>query len=226
MVRSGGVAARRSIPVRRPRVLVVDDYPSVREWMTRRLRLAEIDVLDAATGEDAVAIARREKLDLALIDYRLPGINGVETAVAIQQAGVSLPWILFSGTEHERAGRLAVQNGALRVLWGQFDVYAEGGARRSMRSAGAGRMNGRNCSRHTVSKNPEPRSGTAHGGSSWRALLPPISHDCAHGWRLFRAPRTASCATPISALAWNHSTPVISCGSCARWFGRVVELNT
>jgi CheY-like chemotaxis protein len=106
-------------------VLVVDDYPTVREWMTRRLHLGEIDALDAATGEDAVAIARREKLDLALIDYRLPGINGVETAVAIQQAGVSLPWILFSGTEDDGAGRLAVQHGALRLLWGQFDVYAE-----------------------------------------------------------------------------------------------------
>jgi DNA-binding response OmpR family regulator len=106
-------------------VLVVDDHPTVREWMTRRLHLADVDALDAATGEDGVAIARREKLDLALIDYRLPGINGVETAVAIQQAGVSLPWILFSGTEDERAGRLAVQNGAVCVLWGQFDLYAE-----------------------------------------------------------------------------------------------------
>jgi CheY-like chemotaxis protein len=105
--------------------------------MARRLHLGEIDALDTATGEDAVAIARREKLDLALIDYRLPGINGVETAVAIQQAGVSLPWILFSGTEDDRAGRLAVQNGALRVLWGQFDVYAE--VRTALEAIGARR---------------------------------------------------------------------------------------
>ena len=125
MVRSRGVTGRPSTPAKRPRVLVVDDYPAVRESMTRRLHLGEIDALDAATGEAAVAIARREKLDLALIDYRLPGINGVETAMAIQEAGVSLPWILFSGMEDDRAGHHAVQNGALRVLWGQFDVYAE-----------------------------------------------------------------------------------------------------
>ncbi len=123
MVRPGLAENRSSTRTRRPSVLVVDDYESVREWMTRRLRFGEIEVHAAATGEDAIAIARREKLDLALIDYRLPGLNGVETASAIHELGISLPWVLFSSLEDPQAAESAAQRGALRAVWTPFDVY-------------------------------------------------------------------------------------------------------
>ena len=112
----------RSVSSQRHSVLVVDDYP-VREWMTRRLLLAELSVHAASTGEEALAIARRERLDLALIDYGLPSMDGVETAATIQKAGISIPWILFSAAKNEHAASAALQRGALRTVWTPFDVY-------------------------------------------------------------------------------------------------------
>lgn len=94
------------------------------EWMTRRLQIGGMDVLPASTGEDAVAKALREKPDLALIDYRLPGIDGVATADAIRIGGVVMPWILFSAIEDSEAAFKAGQHGALGVVWTPFDVHA------------------------------------------------------------------------------------------------------
>lgn len=136
MVRPGKVAATPPGPRRRPSVLVVDDYPATLEWMTRRLRLAEIAVHPALSGEEAVSIALRERLDLALIDYRLPGIDGVETAAAIWKSGVRLPWILFSGVQDYHAAFKAGQHGALDVVWIPFDVYAV--ARRALDALASG----------------------------------------------------------------------------------------
>jgi DNA-binding NtrC family response regulator len=123
MVRSGNIAATPRTAGWRPSILVVDDYPSMLEWLTRRLQIGQMNVLTASTGEDAVAIALREKPDLALIDYRLPGIDGVETADAIRATGVVLPWILFSGIQDYEAMFKATQHGALGVVWSPFDPH-------------------------------------------------------------------------------------------------------
>jgi CheY-like chemotaxis protein len=104
-------------------VLVVDDYPAVLESISRRLRLADFEVHEASTGEEAVLVAERHKPALALIDFRLPGINGVETALAIRKQGIHLPWILFSGAPDHTAAFEAGKVGALQVVWTPFNAY-------------------------------------------------------------------------------------------------------
>jgi CheY-like chemotaxis protein len=103
---------------------VVDDYPSVLEWITRRLQLEDLQVHAVSTGEDAVSVALREKPDLALIDYTLPGMNGVETAAAIRNSGLQIPWVLFSAAENEWAQVEARKLGASDVVWSPFDPCA------------------------------------------------------------------------------------------------------
>lgn len=108
---------------RRSAVLVVDDYPATLESISRLLRTANHRVYEASTGEDAVRIAIREKPDLALIDYHLPGMNGVEAAAAIRKAGLEIPWVLFSGDVNlsHRATFEAARLGAVNVVSSPFD---------------------------------------------------------------------------------------------------------
>jgi CheY-like chemotaxis protein len=160
MVRFGDVT-RRHIPS----VLVVDDYPSVREWMTRRLRLGDIDVVAASTGEEALDLAVRYRPDLAFIDFRLPQMSGVEAAVAIQKAGVSLPWILFSASQSDQAAFSAGQHGALRVVWTPFDVY--GVAREALNALEHGRVTDWLRLRHAGSLS---QPGTTMGCAAWWIL--------------------------------------------------------
>jgi two-component system response regulator DevR len=63
----------------RRRILVVDDHPAMRAGL-RDLLADEVDfevVAVTATAEDALAIAEREQVDVAVIDYQLGGRNGL-----------------------------------------------------------------------------------------------------------------------------------------------------
>ena len=106
-----------------PSVLVVEDYPAMLESISRRLRIEQLQVYEATSGEAAIEIAHRERPDLALIDYGLPGLNGVQTAAAIRTAGFELRWILFSAAPNPEAAFQAGRSGALRAVWTPFNAY-------------------------------------------------------------------------------------------------------
>ena len=62
------------------RILVVDDNMPARYALSRTLRKDGFEVIEAATGEEALAIAERENPDLVLLDVNLPDIHGFEVA--------------------------------------------------------------------------------------------------------------------------------------------------
>jgi CheY-like chemotaxis protein len=68
---------------RRCRVLLVDDNGRLRQTL-RELLEDEHDVVEeAADGETGVAMAERLQPDVILMDYRMPGMNGLEATRAI-----------------------------------------------------------------------------------------------------------------------------------------------
>lgn len=69
-----------------PRVLVVDDEPSLREVQRRLLTLEGMEVLVAASGREALDIIAREKLDLVVSDLRMPGdTDGLELLALLEK---------------------------------------------------------------------------------------------------------------------------------------------
>ena len=66
------------------RLLVVDDNPANRELARVICRSFGMTVLDAADGAEAAAIAAREPLDAILLDVRMPGLSGPDTARLIR----------------------------------------------------------------------------------------------------------------------------------------------
>jgi PAS domain S-box-containing protein len=62
------------------RILVVDDNVPGRYAVSRTLRKDGFEVIEAATGEDALALAERELPDLVLLDVNLPDIHGFDVA--------------------------------------------------------------------------------------------------------------------------------------------------
>jgi DNA-binding NarL/FixJ family response regulator len=60
-------------------ILIVDDHAIVRAGLRRLLKgLFEGEVLEAATGREALALARTRSLDLVLLDMNLPELGGLE----------------------------------------------------------------------------------------------------------------------------------------------------
>ena len=60
------------------KILIVDDSPTERFFLTDLLRKQGYDVITADSGEQGVAVAKAEKPDLILMDVVMPGLNGFQ----------------------------------------------------------------------------------------------------------------------------------------------------
>ncbi|WP_431023621.1 ATP-binding protein [Halomonas sp. H5] len=69
------------------RVLVVDDTDSNRLLVREMLDGLGLEVVEAASGEEALARGRSEPFDLVLMDIRMPGMDGVEAMKALRELG-------------------------------------------------------------------------------------------------------------------------------------------
>jgi len=68
-----------------PRVLVVDDDAILREALCDLLSERGFDVVgEAANGADGVALARERSPDVVLMDFRMPGMDGLEATTLIK----------------------------------------------------------------------------------------------------------------------------------------------
>jgi two-component system, OmpR family, alkaline phosphatase synthesis response regulator PhoP len=62
------------------KVLVIDDEAPIRLLCRVNLEAEKMDVLEAANGEEGLALARTEKPDLVLLDVMMPGMDGWQVA--------------------------------------------------------------------------------------------------------------------------------------------------
>lgn len=82
----------------RARVVVADDHPLYREGVVRALGASggvEV-VAEAEDGRSALAAIREHTPDVALLDYRLPGLDGVEVTHAVVRDGLPTKVLLLS----------------------------------------------------------------------------------------------------------------------------------
>jgi DNA-binding response OmpR family regulator len=90
------------------RVLVVDDEPAICKALTMALSRAGFDAIAAQTGEGALAILRSERVDVLVLDLRIPDTRGdviFELAAAIQPP-LRTQTLFLTGDISERALRL------------------------------------------------------------------------------------------------------------------------
>jgi two-component system, cell cycle sensor histidine kinase and response regulator CckA len=81
------------------RVLVVEDDESIRRMICRRLRQAGLEVLSAASGEEALALCHESAppVHLLVTDGIMPGMDGFELARQFAQRARPVRTILISG---------------------------------------------------------------------------------------------------------------------------------
>lgn len=81
-------------------ILVVDDEPGIRHFLSRVLRVTNARVEVASDGKEALEhIANNGNFTLAILDLSLPDMSGLELARVIRADHPSLPVILSSGYE-------------------------------------------------------------------------------------------------------------------------------
>src|SRR5690242_8758674 len=67
-------------------ILAVDDDPDLRDLVALALRAGRHEVLTAADGPTALALASARPPDLVVTDYQMPGMTGVELAERLPAA--------------------------------------------------------------------------------------------------------------------------------------------
>jgi two-component system, OmpR family, response regulator len=77
-----------------PRVLVVDDEPSIVDAVATSLRYEGFTVDEATTGRKALAQAQDDPPDLVILDVMLPDLDGLEVTRRLRADGVRVP-VLF-----------------------------------------------------------------------------------------------------------------------------------
>jgi two-component system NarL family response regulator len=100
------------------RILIVDDHPVVRAGLASMLGTqVELQVVgSASSGEEALTMIQRDFPDVVLLDLRMPGMNGVDTLLAIKRAGISVRVIILTSYETDEDIYRAVQAGAQGYL--------------------------------------------------------------------------------------------------------------
>src|SRR5690554_4701612 len=67
------------------KILIVEDEDSIRKFVKINLERAEFQVLEADTGEKGIEIARKEDIDILVLDIMLPGIDGFEVCKILRE---------------------------------------------------------------------------------------------------------------------------------------------
>ncbi len=101
----------------RPRVLIVDDDPSVRLVLRRLLSELGTDCMEAANGLEAISQVREARPDLIVLDVGIPGADGFEVIDLLQQEpSRTTPLVVYTGRELDEASREALTLGVTRHL--------------------------------------------------------------------------------------------------------------
>jgi CheY-like chemotaxis protein len=97
-------------------ILVVDDDPSTREWLSEILEGAGHLVLTAQDGLEARSLAMRSTLNLVITDISMPNEEGLGTIRALRKSSPQLKIIVLSGKDPEtlQDARLLGAHAALR----------------------------------------------------------------------------------------------------------------
>lgn len=106
----------------RPRVLVADDEPAIRELLAKTLALAEYDVDPVPDGRTALARLQGSPHDLLITDLKMPGMDGLALIREVRRLHPALPVIIITAYSTEASAIEAINLGVQGYLTKPFRI--------------------------------------------------------------------------------------------------------
>jgi len=99
------------------KILIVDDHPIIRTGLRRMLASEpEIEIREAASGREAIAAFKEDRLALVILDLNLPGLGGLEVIARLKIADPAARILVLSMHDEEIHVTRALQAGAMGYI--------------------------------------------------------------------------------------------------------------
>ena len=100
-------------------VLIVDDEPTYRIVLTQTLKGCGHTTESCETGDDAIRLLQKNKYDVVLLDYKMPGTSGINVLQWMYGMKMDIPVIIITGYGSEEIALEAWK-------WGAKDYFVKG----------------------------------------------------------------------------------------------------
>jgi len=100
----------------RVRLLLVDDEDDFRRTVAKRLMKRGIDTKQAASGEECLEILKKNRVDVVVLDVKMPGMDGIETLHHIKKKHPKTEVIMLTGHATTQDGVDGIKTGAFDYL--------------------------------------------------------------------------------------------------------------
>jgi len=104
------------------KVLIVDDEADFASVLSERLRLRDYDAQAVFRAEDALATIKSGSHEVVLLDFNLPGMDGIEVLKKIKQTDPTIEVIMLTGGENLKNLEDVIQIGAFDCLVKPIDI--------------------------------------------------------------------------------------------------------
>ena len=104
-------------------ILIIDDDASIVKGIQEALKAEHFNVIAAETGEKGLTMARRQSVDLILLDLRLPDKNGEEICRDLRAEGINTPIVMLTSKREEMDKVLGLELGADDYLTKPFGIH-------------------------------------------------------------------------------------------------------
>ena len=123
---------------RAPRCLVADDHPALSVAVCDVLAENGMDVVGpAADGARALELAREEQPELALLDYRMPRLEGAALVAALHEASPGTAILVYTAEASAQVARDALEAGASGLVLKDAPLADLGRALEAVRAGGS-----------------------------------------------------------------------------------------
>ena len=103
-------------------ILIVDDEPSIRKLLKRALRRSGRRLVGASNGHRALILASRQKVDVVLLDLKMPGMSGIRVLERLLEVDPGMVVIVITAYGSIETARQAMRLGAYEYLTKPFDM--------------------------------------------------------------------------------------------------------
>ncbi len=83
-------------------ILLVDDEKKFLDIIREKIRLKGFEPLTAGSGEEALEIAKGARVDIAIVDHKMPGMDGLTTITKLKEIYPDLKTVLLTGFGNEK----------------------------------------------------------------------------------------------------------------------------